>query len=137
MSLDIPNLQALQQLQDDASSTLRRDDTFRVPNHLRTPFLLSVLAAAINGFLVSIMYMPLQPEIPIFYSLAQSSDHLAPKVMFFLLPILSFGVLAFHFFLLKFLDEIAMVMQRFFAWSTCIIEVLLLLASVRIIWLVT
>ncbi len=79
----------------------------------------------------------MQPQVPIFYSLAQPGDFLAPKAWLFLFPIISVFVTIFHFSSVHFLQDHEQVIPKLFAWSTVVVQVMFAIAFFRIILIIT
>lgn len=114
---------------------------FRVATHLPkqtvTPFRLSLLVGLALIIMAGIGYWRLQPEIPIFYSLAQVSQQLAPKYWIWLFPFLSFLTTAINFSLIRKNSDLESILVAVISWTTVSWQLLLLLTCVRlliIIW---
>lgn len=108
-----------------------------LPKHTLTPFRLSLLIGCVLIGIAGIGYWKLQPEIPIFYSLAQSSQQLAPKYWIFLFPFLSFLTTLTNFTLIKRNSDLETVLVAVISWTTVAWQFLLMLTCVRllaIIW---
>jgi hypothetical protein len=104
-----------------------------LPLTLRTPTNISWLLFLF--FLVTsiIFYFIFQPEIPLFYTLANKQAQLVPKIYVFLFPTISFVINITHFFILKSLQKFSTVLLRLFAGTTIALQILLGLALIRII----
>lgn len=99
-----------------------------------------MLSSFITGVLMLLAltsFFRLQPEIPIFYSLAQKHDFLAPKLWVFIFPCLSLVITITHFFLLSILKSLEKIVIQLFAWATVIIQSLLALSLIRIIFIIS
>lgn len=90
-----------------------------------------------NLGLTIIFYFQLPPEIPLFYTLSEPSQQLAPKIWFFLLPILGLTINLAHSFWIKWLKKYDEFLLRLWSGITVAWQILLLLIVVRIIFLVT
>jgi|SRR5579859_124244 len=110
---------------------------FRLPVHLRTIFVLSFLLSCVQVLIFLIYYFILQPNIPLFYSLPQPTDYLVRKEWLLVFPVSSFFITFFHFYVLRSLRHYEVVIQKVFGWVTVILQVLFVLAFVRIIYIVT
>ena len=108
----------------------------RVPRYVRQPFLISLLISfsSILGLLT--VYFILQPQVPLYYSLARPEQFLVPKSRLFVFPGLSLLINALHLFSIKFLQHYEQVLVEIFAWITVAIQIFLVLALIRIIMLV-
>lgn len=109
----------------------------RLPLYLKTPVLISFLISSILALLFLVNYFLLQPVVPLFYSLAQPSDYLVPKVWLVVFPIISFAITLSHLALLKTIRMYEKIIQQLYIWVTVAIQCLLLLALVRIISIVS
>lgn len=109
----------------------------RIPALIKTQFLLSFLLTFTLSLLVLVVFFNIQPQVPIFYSLALSSQYLAPKEYLFLLPGLSLLITVVHLFIAKWMSDSEPVMRKLFAWSTVGIQALLTIALVRILLIIT
>lgn len=79
----------------------------------------------------------LQPEIPLFYTLAEEEQQLAPKIWVLIFPILSVAINLAHSFILGINTKKDEVLLSLFVKITIILQVVLLLALLRIIYIVT
>jgi hypothetical protein len=119
-------------LQKQVFSLLR----VRLPRHLKTPVLISFLISSIIALLVLVLYFSLQPVVPLFYSLAQPADYLVPKMWLIVFPIISFAITLVHLASLNSLRMYETIIQKLYIWMTVAIQCLLLLALVRILWII-
>lgn len=110
--------------------------TFQVSNQVRTPLLLNWLVTFVSILGLLTVYFVLQPEVPLFYSLAQPQDYLVQKEWLFVIPALSFSLNVLHTSLLKVLAHYEQVLTDIFIWTGLAIQVLLASALLRIVWLV-
>ena len=109
----------------------------RIPQYLKTPFLLSFLITTVMLLSTLIFFFRVQPQVPIFYSLARSSQHLAPKHWLFLFPALSLAISFSHFIIVKIIKHADQLLMQLFAWTTFGIQLVLGLALLRIIVIIT
>lgn len=107
-----------------------------LPKHTMTPFRISVLIGFFLLGLAGIGYWKLQPEIPIFYSLAQSNQQLAPKYWIFLFPFLSFLTTVTNFSLIKRNSDLETILIAVISWTTVTWQFLLMLTCVRLLAIV-
>ncbi len=109
----------------------------KVPKYIRIPFLLSILLSSTITLMVLAMYFRLQPQVPIFYSLANPSEYLADKQWIMLFPLLSFSTLFIHIFVLSSLKLYEKIINQMFVWTTVVIQSLFFLAVVRILIIIS
>ena len=107
-----------------------------IPKILKTPFLISFLIGSLAVLLSLVFYFRVQPQIPIFYSLSDSEQQLAPKEWLFFFPVFSLLVSFLHLALLLLIKKYDGIILKFFAWSTAIVQVVLLLVMLRILWMI-
>lgn len=109
----------------------------RTPAYLRTPLLSIFLISSAQVLIVLIYYFRLQPQLPLFYSLAREAQYLVDKEWLFLFPVFSFTLSFSHLFLLRLLKAYEPLLLKLFAWTTVGFQVILSLALIRIILIVT
>lgn len=107
-----------------------------LPKHTLTPFRLSLAIGFILVGLASVGYWRLQPEIPIFYSLAQSNQQLAPKYWIFLFPFLSFLTTLSNFALIKRNSDLEAILVAVISWTTVAWQLMLMLTCLRLMTIV-
>lgn len=103
----------------------------------KSALIVSLVITTISGFISGLFYNTIQPEIPLFYSLANTSSQLTGKSRIFLLPIVSLFVGLIHFLLTKYLYSLKVRFIKVFAWATVLIQALILTILIRIIWVIT
>lgn len=91
----------------------------------------SVIIAVIIGLISA------QPQIPLYYSLAQSAQQLAPKSHLFLFAGLSLSITIFHFSFIMAFRQLDLFLLRLFAWTTVLTQGLLLVAIIRILFVIS
>lgn len=105
-------------------------------SYLKTPFLISLLFTVALSLVLLILYFSLQPEVPLFYSLAQPQDYLVPKQWLILFPLFSSGITLGHFALLRSIQNYGKVIQTLFAWTSVSLHIMLIVAFARIIYII-
>ncbi len=110
----------------------RQFTSLAVPKYLKAPFQLLFLISSSNALFLLISFFKLQPVVPIFYSLADSSDYLVDKRWLILFPFVSFLITISHLFLIKLLYKHQKIIPILFAWCTVVVEILLFLELIRI-----
>lgn len=98
---------------------------------------ISLLISATSFLGVLIFYFNLQPQVPLFYSLARKSQYLAAKGWLFLFPALSLLITLVHFSILKMIHTADPLLIKLFTWITVGMQVLLGIALLRIILIIS
>jgi hypothetical protein len=109
----------------------------RLPKYLKVPFLLSLLIDCVLILSFLVFYFTVQPLVPIFYSLAQPAEYLAPKEWLALYPIFTVVITLLHLFIVRFFLHYERVMLQMFFWTTLVIQFLFALSFFRIIFIIT
>jgi hypothetical protein len=104
-----------------------------IPSEIRQTIALSWITTLLILITAVVYFFITQPELPIFYSLATSQDQLADKIFLFVFPLLSFGINFLHLFIFKILQQYSSVLLKLYAGTTLGLQVVLLLALVRIV----
>jgi hypothetical protein len=104
-----------------------------IPKEVKTPITTSWIIFLLLLTISIIFYFLFQPEIPLFYTLANKENQLVPKVFVFLFPAISFTINILHFFILRSLQKFSTVLLRLFAGTTIALQILLGFALIRII----
>lgn len=110
--------------------------SFRLPKYLRTYFLISLFTSCILTLIVTVSYFQVQPLVPVFYSLGEPTDYVAPKVWLFVFPAFSFFVTILHLLILPSLTSYHKVMNQLFGWVTLTMQALCVVAAIRIIFII-
>ncbi|MDH5533119.1 MAG: hypothetical protein OEX81_01690 [Candidatus Pacebacteria bacterium] len=110
---------------------------FFIPKVIKTPFLLIYLSTLVSALVTLVFYFGTQPVIPIFYSLPEAAQHLAAKEWLFIFPGFSFLISIFHTGLIKPIMKSDKLLLLLFAWTTVVIQVVLLLALIRIVYIIS
>jgi len=110
---------------------------FRIPKYLKTPFLVSSLTVMTMFLVTLIFFFRIQPQVPLFYSLARSSQHLTSKGWLFLLPTISLFIGLAHLMIAKIAKHADQLLMKLFAWTTVGIQLILGLALFRILAIIT
>lgn len=108
-----------------------------IPRYLKTPLLLSFLISSISALLVLVSLFTLQPVVPIWYTLSQVGQQLAPKEWLFVFPLFSFSMTIFHFGLVSRMKHYGQLMIVLMSWTTLVLQFVLLCALLRILWIVS
>ncbi|NCN03579.1 MAG: hypothetical protein GW942_00725 [Candidatus Pacebacteria bacterium] len=110
---------------------------FVMPPLIKTPFLIVYLFTLISALTTLTFYFKTQPVVPIFYSLAEPTQHLAAKEWLFLFPLISMIISLLHTALIRLLNKSELLLLKLFAWTTVIIQTVLLLALLRIVYIIS
>ncbi|PIR59454.1 MAG: hypothetical protein COU69_00085 [Candidatus Pacebacteria bacterium CG10_big_fil_rev_8_21_14_0_10_56_10] len=108
-----------------------------VPQPVKVPFLISFLEALVAALVFASVFLQLQPVVPLFYSLAQAAGQLVPKIWLGLLPTLSITISISHLIITHAMRHYDQILLRLFAWTTVVVQTLLLATLLRIILIVT
>jgi hypothetical protein len=85
----------------------------------------------------TIFFFRIQPQVPLFYSLARTSQHLTSKNWLFLLPALSLLISFSHLIIAKIIRHNDQLLMKLFAWTTVGTQLILGLALFRILIIIT
>lgn len=98
------------------------------------PFFFAALPANIlNAVLAAVFYHYLPPVIPLWGSVLERADRLAPRIMIFLLPIIASIINIIHAGVIYFGRKSEVTLLRIFGFFTVFIQLLLLAVLLRII----
>jgi hypothetical protein len=110
---------------------------FRPPAWVKTPFRLIFLLTLAMILAVLVLYFRIQPQIPLFYSLAQPAQQLVAKEWLWLFPVTAVSITAVHLAVVQTYRNYNLLLIQLFSWTTVMILVLLGLALVRITMIVS
>lgn len=110
---------------------------FLLPKFVKTPFLLVYLLTLISSLVTLVFYFRAQSEVPIFYTLAEPAQQLAPKEWLFLFPGLSALSTFLHVVITKSIANSDRLLVSLFSWSTVIIQLIFTLALLRIVYIIS
>ncbi|HYD35377.1 MAG TPA: hypothetical protein VD999_04885 [Vitreimonas sp.] len=108
-----------------------------LPAVVKTPMTLCGVLGLFLTLFTTASYIVLQPLVPLFYTLALPSQHLAPKEWLFLFPVLSVMMTVLHILLLKKFRYYDPLILWLFSWTTFGLQMVLTLAVIRsvlIVW---
>lgn len=100
---------------------------------LKSPLFLSIALTGATIITLIFSFFSAQPQIPLFYSLAQANQQLVSKNWLFLFAALSLFITTFHFLLIALFKQLDLLLLKLFAWTTVLVLTLLLMALLRII----
>ncbi len=115
------------------TSLSRRVGNLFFPRSGRKPLLITIAICLALTAAVTSSFLVLQPVVPLFYSRSQPAQYLTPRHTLLLLPALAWLIYAINTFCVHALHGHLRVMQQIFAWMTCIISALFLVAFLRIV----
>jgi hypothetical protein len=107
------------------------------PQYTQQPLQLSLIVNLFILFFVLISLNLTQPEIPLFHSLPEAEQQLVPKIWLLLLPGLSLLINIIHIGIVNLTKHIDSLMIKLYAWGGLVLQVLLLLVTLRNILIVT
>ena len=110
--------------------------TLQISQKYKIPLLLAILLTLVISFLAVTFLFKIQPVIPLLYTLAQPSQQLVSKEWLLIFPATSFLINFFHLIIIGSMKSFKTVLLQIFAWSTILLQLLLLLAMTRIIIIV-
>jgi hypothetical protein len=111
----------------------RRRFQLIITPYLRRIFLISFLISSLLMLIALVTYFRIQPEIPLFYTLALPEHQLARKEWLFLFPFLSFSISTGHLFIIHWCREYSPMLLKLFGWITLGLQVVLATSLVRIL----
>lgn len=109
---------------------------FKVPRYLRSHFLVSLGMSCLLILVTTIAYFQLQPIIPLFYSLPEPNDYLAPKIWIFIFPAVSSIISVGHLLLVPIFRYHDRAILQLFGWLTLLVQFLCLVAAFRVILII-
>lgn len=117
------------------SSTRLKFKNIDLPKSARNYVTISLLISCLTS-VASFVYLPVsQPVLPLFYSLSESSQQLAPKLWLLIFPALVWLLNIIHLILLAVIKEYDEVLLKLFGLFTVLVQLLLLIDLLRIIYL--
>lgn len=115
----------------------KKKSFFIIPKTIKTPFLFVYLFTLVSALTTLTFYFRSQPEVPIFYSLAEPVQHLASKEWLFVFPALSIIIAIVHTALIRLVSKSELLLLKLFAWTTVVVQTVLLLALLRIVYIIS
>jgi hypothetical protein len=115
----------------------KKKSFFVIPKLIKTPFLIVYLFTLMSALTTLTFYFRSQPVVPIFYSLAEPTQHLAAKEWLFLFPFISIMISFIHTALIRVLGKSELLLLKLFAWTTVVIQTVFLLALLRIVYIIS
>lgn len=107
-----------------------------VPAVVTRPIRISLILSLALSILTAVSYPRLQPQIPLFYSLSIPEQQLAAKGLIFLLPGLSMLINLIHIVLIRSFNKLDTFILRLFAWSTVVIQLIILMITLRLLLII-
>ncbi len=107
------------------------------PQYTQQPLQLSLIVNLFILLFVLISLSLTQPEVPLFHSLPGAEQQLIPKIWLLLLPGLSLLINIIHIGIVNLTKHIDSLMIKLYAWADVVLQVLLLLVTLRNILIVT
>lgn len=107
--------------------------SIEIPQKFKIPILISILVTFITSFSAATFYFTIQPIIPLMYTLALPEQQLVNKEWIIIFPALSFTFNFFNLISLNMMKKYKKVLLQIFSWTTVLLQLLLLIAMIRII----
>lgn len=104
-----------------------------VPNEIKRQLLLSFYLTVAITLAATVYYFISQPELPFFYTLPLPKQALGPKEWLFFFPLISFLITLLHMIIISIYHDLTPLILKLFASMTSVIQVVQLLALIRII----
>jgi hypothetical protein len=104
-----------------------------VPKDIKKQLLLSFYLTVVITLAATVYYFISQPELPFFYTLPLPDQALGPKEWLFFFPLISFFVTLLHMIIISIYHDLDPLLLKLLASMTAVIQVVQLLALVRII----
>jgi uncharacterized membrane protein len=109
----------------------------KINKKIRFQLSLSWLISLLMLLATAIFYFRLQPQVPLFYSLARPEQYLTSKEWIFILPGLSIIMNLIHFFIAQIANKTNSLILQIFAWVSVGLEFILGLALLRILFIIS
>lgn len=104
-----------------------------VPVSVKKQLLLSFYLTVAITLAAMVYYFISQPQLPFFYTLPLPEQALGPKEWLFFFPSASFLITLLHMIIISIYHDLTAILLKLFALMTAVIQVVLLLALIRII----
>ncbi len=104
---------------------------------LSLPLKISMIITLVMLVETALFYSRLQPEIPLFYSLADPEQQLAHKPWIFILPAISLLINSLHLILIRVFNQLEELVLNLFTWSTVVLQIILLMTLTRLISIIS
>ena len=105
----------------------------QTPKNIATLVTISWIFFLMITVVTVIYYFMAQPELPLFYTLANKQDQLTAKIFLFLFPIISLTINAIHSLVLKKMHKYSILLLTLFAGTTLVLQALISYSLLRII----
>lgn len=111
-----------------------RHHRFRLflPKDVRVPFFISLFFATICALFTLMLYTRIQPQVPLFYSLAQLENQLVARHWFLLLPATAGMSVLTHFLGIQFFLRQDHFIIKMISWLSVFFTAFSLFATIRI-----
>lgn len=104
-----------------------------VPKEVKHQLLISLYLTIFITLVATVYYFIAQPVLPFFYTLPLPQQALGPKEWLFFFPLCSFLITLLHMIVISFFQDLEKIILKLFANTTAIIQVILLLALIRVV----
>lgn len=113
--------------------SIRETAEILVPDKLgRSSYLTSLALVLVMFLLITLMIGRLPPSVPLYFTLPWGESRLAPKLMLYILPIITLILIVFNLGLGRLSDKLSPLLPRVLAVSTSIIAGMMLISILGI-----
>lgn len=109
--------------------------SFKLPKEIKSIMTISVVITMLQLFIATISVVYLQPEVPMLYTLPSLEQQLVNKSWLFAFPIISISINLLHTVIMGIGGKKDITLLNLFSRATLVIQILLLLALVRIMYI--
>ena len=103
------------------------------PRWVKAQFFISYICTVFTTLILLAVFTRIQPEVPLYYSLARPAQQLAPKEWLLLIPAISAFMSVTHLVIVNIFSDYDPMIIRLFSWTTVILQLTLSLALLRIL----
>ena len=104
-----------------------------VPKEVKLQLLVSFYITVLITLVATVHYFLSQPLLPLFYTLPLPRQALGPKEWLFFFPLFSFLITLLHMIIISVYQDLEGLVLKLFANMTAVIQVVLLLALIRVV----
>lgn len=104
-----------------------------VPKEVKLNLLISFYLTILITLVATVYYFLSQPVLPFFYTLPLQQQALGPKEWLFFFPVFSFSITLIHMVVISIFQDLESLVLKLFAHMTAVVQVVLLLALVRVL----
>jgi len=102
---------------------------------LRAAIALGLFVTLLIALITTVYFFLAQPELPIFYSLPESSGILQAKIFLFILPAISLLISLITMVMIFVLGKIDSSLLKLYTWASVSSQIILFMSTIRIIYI--